>query len=129
MLVEVTAARSAYQPAAPIAAQAATSDATSRAVHRPFAVVERYPEVRSAENALHLQEEIEPLESMIADRRELYNDQVHRLNTRIAQLPALFLAGLFGWALRPFFDAEAAADDPPAGLIGDNRDRSPEDRA
>ena len=39
-----------------------------------------------------LQEEIERLEGMIADRRELYNDQVYRYNTRIAQVPAVVLA-------------------------------------
>jgi len=60
--------------------------------------------------------EIERLEGVIADRRELYNDQVYRLNTRIGQVPAVLLAGLFGWRPRPFFDAESAADTPPAGL-------------
>ena len=37
---------------------------------------------------------------MIADRRELYNDQVYRYNTRIAQVPAIVLAWLFGWRAR-----------------------------
>ncbi len=39
------------------------------------------------ENVLDLQDEIERLESMIADRRELYNDQVYRYNARITTLP------------------------------------------
>ena len=43
--------------------------------------------------------------AMIADRRELYNDQVFRYNTRIAQVPALLLAPLFGWRPREFFIA------------------------
>ena len=30
---------------------------------------------------------------MIADRRELYNDQVYRYNARIGQVPAVLLAG------------------------------------
>ena len=108
VLTAVAAARAAYSPAATIPDQAATSTATSTAVRSLFAVVERYPEVRSAANVLALQEEIERLESMIADRRELYNDQVYRYNSRIAQVPAVFLAGLFGWRARPFFEAPAA---------------------
>ena len=108
VLADVTSRRAAYSPTAPIPAQAATSEATSVAVRSLFAVVERYPEVRSAANVLSLQEEIERLESMIADRRELYNDQVYRHNTRIAQVPALLLAPLFGWRPRPFFAAEPA---------------------
>ncbi len=54
---------------------------------------------------LDLQDEIERLEAMIADRRELYNDQVYRYNTRIATLPTLLLAPLFGWTPREFFAA------------------------
>jgi LemA protein len=116
VLTEVTAARAAYSPAAPIPEQAATSAETSRAVRSLFAVVERYPEVKSAGNVLALQNEIERLESMIADRRELYNDQVYRYNTRIAQLPGVLLASLFGWTARVFFDADPAADKPPRSL-------------
>jgi LemA protein len=116
VLTEVTAARAAFSTQASIPAQAATSAATTRAVRSLFATVERYPEVKSAGNVLALQGEIERLEAMIADRRELYNDQVFRYNTRIGQLPGALLAGLFGWTPRVFFDAESAADLPPASL-------------
>jgi len=116
VLTAVTAARAAYSPVAPIPAQAAAAAETSRAIRSLFATVERYPEVRSAQNVLALQREIERLEGMIADRRELYNDQVYRFNAQIAQFPALLFAGIFGWRVRPFFDAEPAADLPPVGL-------------
>ena len=117
VLTEVTAARAAYSPAAAIPDQAATSAATSAAVRSLFAVVERYPDVRSATNVMALQEEIERLEGLIADRRELYNDQVYRYNARIAQVPAVFLAWLFGWRARPFFEAsEADRRRPEASL-------------
>jgi LemA protein len=105
VLTDVSRARAAYSPTAPIPEQAATSAATSAAVRSLFAVVERYPEVKSAANVLDLQDEIERLEGIIADRRELYNDQVYRYNTRIAQVPAVLLASLFGWRPRPFFEA------------------------
>ncbi len=105
VLTEVTLARAAYSPDAPIPEQAATSQATSAAVRSLFAVVEQYPEVRSQANVLDLQDEIERLEGIIADRRELYNDQVYRHNARIAQVPAVFLAALFGWRPQPFFEA------------------------
>ena len=116
LLARVAAARAAWSPESSIGEQAATSAETSRAVRSLLATVERYPELKSAGNVLALQAEIERLESMIADRRELYNDQVYRFNTRIGQVPAMYLAGLFGWTPRPFFDADPAADVPPAGL-------------
>jgi LemA protein len=105
-LERVTRARAAYAPAAPIPAQAAIAAATTDAVRSLLAVVENYPEIRSQANVLDLQDEIERLEGIIADRRELYNDQVYRHNTRIAQVPAVFLAGLFGWRARPFFETD-----------------------
>jgi LemA protein len=108
VLTSVTEARAAYSPTAPIPDQAATSEATSAAVQTLFAVVERYPEVRSGTNVLDLQDEIERIEAMIADRRELYNDQVYRYNTRIGQVPGALIAPLFGWRERPFFAADPA---------------------
>ncbi len=120
VLVAVTAARARFSPTDPIPTQAATAADTTRAVRSLLMTVERYPEVRSSDNVLALQAEIERLESIIADRRELYNDQVYRFNARIGQLPGVLLASLFGWRPRPFFDAEPDAEPdagrPPAGL-------------
>ena len=128
VLEEVTRQRARYAPAAPVAEQAAVSDATSQAVRSLLAVVENYPQLRSQDNVLRLQAEIERLEQQIADRRELYNDQVYRYNATIAQVPAVALAGLLGWKPRAFFDAEPAADespsvdlDPPGGAGPDGR--------
>lgn len=103
VLTEVTERRAEYSDRDPIPRQARTSEATSTAVRQLFAVVERYPEVKSAGNVAALQAEISRLENLIADRRELYNDQVYRYNTRIAQTPTNLLASLFGWGPSPFF--------------------------
>jgi LemA protein len=105
VLTDVTKARAAYSPTEPIPAQAAVSDATTSAVRSLFAVVEQYPNIQSHRNVLDLQDEIERIEGMLADRRELYNDQVFQYNTRIAQLPALLLAPIFRWRPREFFKA------------------------
>jgi len=106
VLTEVTQARAAYSPSAPIPSQAATSDLTTAAVRSLFAVVERYPDIKSQSNVMELQAEIERLEGIIADRRELYNDQVYRYNTKIRTVPAVALAWLFGWAPREFFKTD-----------------------
>ncbi len=118
ILEEVTAARAAYRASDPIPAQAATSDAISGAVRHLFAVVENYPEIKSAENVASLQAEIARLEDIIADRRELYNDQVFRFNTRIQQLPANLLAAVFGWRTAPFFRAEDGERERPPVELG-----------
>lgn len=113
VLEQVTRLRAAWSPAEPIPAQAATSEATTTAVRQLIATVERYPEIRSQENVVSLQAEIERLEDVISDRRELYNDSVYRYNTRIAQLPAVLMAGLLRWSPRPFFATEPGESDRP----------------
>ena len=114
VLTEVARARAAYSPTEPIPEQAVHSEQTTRAVRSLFAVVEAYPQVKSDGNVLALQDEIERLESMIADRRELYNDQVYRYNARITTIPTSFLAPLFGWQQRPFFAARPEELERPA---------------
>ena len=105
---EVARARAAYASTDPIPRQAEVSEATTSAVRSLFAVVEAYPELKSAGNVQLLQAEIARIEDVIADRRELYNDQVFRYNTRIAQVPTTLFAGVFGWVPEPFFAADEA---------------------
>ena len=108
VLTDVTRLRNSYSADAPVAQQAVTSEATTDAVRRLFATVENYPSLKSAGNVLALQAEIQRLEDVIAQRRELYNDSVARYNTRIRQVPAVLMAGLFGWLPRVFFAASEA---------------------
>ena len=120
VLEEVTRLRNAYDPARPVPEQAALSAETSQAVRSLLAVVENYPAVRSQGNVGSLQTEVERLEGVIADRRELYNDQAYRFNTRIGQVPAILVAGLFGWRARDFFaatDVDRARPDVSLGTI------------
>ena len=119
VLTRVTEARSAYTPAAPIHDQAVTSEATTAAVRSLFAVVERYPDIKAQGNVQDLQDEIARLEGMIAARRELYNDQVYRYNTRITQVPGVVLAPIFGWRPREYFAAD------PADALRPNVDLGP----
>ena len=105
VLEDVSRLRNAYDPDRPIPEQGELSSDTSRAIRSLFALVENYPALRSEANVLSLQAEIERLEGVIADRRELYNDQVYRYNTRIAQVPAVLFSGLFGWVRRDLFSA------------------------
>jgi LemA protein len=105
VLEEVTRLRSAYSPKAPLREQAQVSESTSAAVRSLFAVVEAYPELRSQENVMDLQEEIARLETVIGQRRELFNEQVTQYNTTIASIPAVLLAGTMGWKRLDLFKA------------------------
>ena len=113
VLEDVARARARYQPEAPVHDQAVVSEATSQAVSSLLAVVERYPELRSHENVMALQEEIGRLETLIARRRELFNEQVYQYNATIQQVPALLLRPLLGWKTVEMFSASPDERDRP----------------
>jgi LemA protein len=117
VLEEVTRLRADYRPDDPIDRQGAVAAATTLGVKHLLAVVEAYPDIKSHGNVLALQGEIARLEGLLADRRELYNDMVYRFNTRIQTLPAMLIAGLFGWTSRPFFKADEAERERPDATL------------
>jgi LemA protein len=74
-----------------------------------YAVAENYPQLKASESFQQLQARISGLEEAIADRRELYNEQVQLNNTRVAQFPDLLIARRYGFTTKPlleFSDAE-----------------------
>jgi LemA protein len=64
---------------------------------RLFAVAEHYPQLKSDETFKQLQGRITALEEAIADRRELYNDQVNLNNIRVKVFPDVMIAQRFGF--------------------------------
>jgi len=60
-----------------------------------FALSENYPDLKANASFQQLQSRISELENSISDRRELYNNSVNINNTRIAQIPDVFIARVF----------------------------------
>ncbi len=117
VLEEVTRARAAYEPDASIHDQAVVSEQTTTAVRSLFATVENYPEIKSHQNVMALQEEIERLETLIARRRELFNNQVYQYNVAITTVPGVLLRPLFGWKTVDSFSADEDERDRPTADI------------
>ncbi len=111
-LLAVTEARAASMSAATVGQKAQADLLVSGALHGLFAVAENYPDLKANQNFLKLQNRISELEERIADRREFFNDDVNTYNTRIKQIPDLFLANVMGLKPRDMFkvsDAERHA--------------------
>src|SRR6202789_2953050 len=91
-LIAVTQARAASMNAASINQKAGAELKLSNALRGFFAVAENYPQLKANENFLKLQTRISELEERIAERREFFNDDVNTYNTRIGQIPEVFVA-------------------------------------
>ena len=102
-LLAVTQARAASMNAASVGQKAAADLMMTGALRGLFAVAENYPQLKANENFLKLQNRITELEERIADRREFFNDDVATYNSRIGQIPDVFLASSMGLKPRQMF--------------------------
>jgi LemA protein len=80
-----------------VAAVGAAEQQLRAGVGRLFAVAENYPQLKTDETFKQLQGRIIALEESIADRRELYNDQVNLNNIRVSVFPDAIIARRFGF--------------------------------
>ena len=110
----VTQARAAVAGAQGPAAAGEADNLLTAALGKLFAVAEAYPDLKASENFLQLQHELSATEDKIAAARRYYNATVLRFNNAIQTFPAVLLAGVFGFAKREFFAAEAADRELPA---------------
>jgi LemA protein len=95
-----------------VAAVGAAEQQLRSGMSRLFAVAESYPQLKSDETFQQLQSRITALEESIADRRELYNDQVNLNNIRVKTFPDVLIAQQFGFGSAHLleFGAEEKAD-------------------
>ncbi len=80
-----------------IAAVGAAERQLRAGMTRLYAVAENYPQLKSDETFKNLQLRITALEESIADRREMYNDQVNLNNIRVGVFPDVMIARRFGF--------------------------------
>ncbi len=93
--------------------QAAQGD-LSNALSRLLVVAENYPQLKSNQNFLGLQAQLEGTENRISVERGNFNREVQSYNTAVRSFPTNFIAGMFGFAPRPFFNAQPGAEKAPA---------------
>ncbi len=80
------------------------------ALGRLLVIVENYPNIKSNENFLRLQDELAGTENRIAVERRKYNEAVQRYNTNIALFPNNIAAALFGFERNNDYFQTAPAD-------------------
>ena len=80
-----------------------TEEGLSSGMLRLIALAEKYPDLKANENLLQLQRELVETEDYLQFARRYYNGAVRALNTRVETVPSNFIAGLFGFGLREYF--------------------------
>jgi LemA protein len=91
----------------------AAQDQLSSALSRLLVVSENYPQLKSNENFLALQTQLEGTENRIAVERQRFNQTVQTYNTTIRRFPESFIAGFRGFREKAYFKAQEGAENAP----------------
>ncbi len=91
----------------------AAQNQLSGALSRLLVTVERYPELKSNQNFLTLQSQLEGTENRITVERQRFNEAVREYNTRLRLFPGSLVAGFSGFQPKAFFEAAADAGTAP----------------
>jgi LemA protein len=116
---DIAKARSALLGAHSPAEKIAANGQLDSALGRLLVVVENYPQLRSNENFLRLQDELAGTENRIAVERRRYNEAVQDYNTFIALFPNSLVASMSGFARNDaYFKTEEGARQVPKVIFG-----------
>ena len=114
VFTEVTNARSAWTNAKTPEQQVAAANGLESALGRLLVVVENYPQLKSDQNFLALQDELAGTENRINVERQRYNTAVSDYNKKVRMFPSNIIAAVFGFDMRTFFEAKEGAENAPS---------------
>lgn len=113
VFIGVTEARSKVAGANNIPDKIKANNQLSGALSRLLLVVERYPDIKSNQNFMRLQDELAGTENRIAVERRRYNETVKTFNVKIRSFPQNLFAGIFGFTKAAFFEVPETAKAVP----------------
>jgi len=91
----------------------AAQDGLSSALSRLLVVVEKYPDLKATANFQELQAQLEGTENRIAVERRRFNETAQAFNTARRSFPTVLIAGILGFAEKPYFQAAPGSDQAP----------------
>lgn len=114
IFTEVAEARSQVAGANTVEEMSEANDQMNSALSRLLAVAEAYPDLQASEQFTGLRDELAGAENRIAVARQDYNTAVGEYNRNTRTFPGNMIAGLFGFADKPYFEADESANEVPS---------------
>jgi len=113
VFTEVTQLRSQWATAQSRETQIGAANELNGALSRLLLVAESYPQLKSNENFLNLQAQLEGTENRVAVARNRYNEAAKVLNIKVRRFPTMIIANMFGFDQATLFEAEQGSAQAP----------------
>lgn len=110
VFIEVAQLRSQWQSARSPDEKMKIAQQSDSALGRLIAVAENYPELKSNQNFLALQDQLEGTENRITVARQRYNEAVTAYNIKTRTIPSSIIASLFGFREKDLFESVAGSE-------------------
>lgn len=110
---DVNAARVQYAGAKTPEEKVQAANQLEGSLARLFAIFENYPQIKSDQVVLKLQDELAGTENRVAVERRRYNELVQQYNTSVRTLPGKFFAGPMGFGPKTYFQAASGSENAP----------------
>lgn len=107
VFTKVAELRTSWAGASTIKEKAELSNELSGALKTIMAVSENYPELKSNQNFMQLQEELKNTEDKITYSRQFYNDIVTKYNTKLQVFPDTLIASMFHFEPAELFKVDS----------------------
>ena len=105
-LTKIAELRTSWASANSVAEKAKLDDELSGVLKTIMAVSENYPELKSNQNFMQLQQDLNETENKISFSRQFYNDTVTMYNTKLEVVPSNIIASIFHFKPEELFKVE-----------------------
>jgi len=111
---DLAEARTRYAGAKSVNEKAEAATQVESAFARLLVIMENYPQLKSVETVQTLMAQLEGAENRISVERKRFNDAARDFNVMVKRVPAKWLAAMFGFGEKAYFQAAVGAENVPA---------------
>ncbi len=110
---DITDARTKYSGAQTINDKAVAAGEVESALSRLLVIMENYPQLKSIDTVQTLMAQLEGTENRVAVERGRFNEMTLAYNTSVQILPGKFIAPMFGFSPKAYFEAATGSEVAP----------------
>lgn len=110
---DLATARANYSGARTVDQKASAATQVEGALGRLLAIFENYPQLKSDQTVLRLQDELAGTENRVATERRRFNELIQAYNTSVSVFPSNIIAKLLGFSTRAYFNSTSGSENVP----------------